>query len=117
MGPASIPACGGIELAVQGGLGAPRPPLGWWAPSLGWRSNRHPASALCGLPFLFLLCGIVAALRLLAVGWAVLCVGVDGLGMFGASSVVLSSMNKSALGPSGFFARTLCRSPCSSRGE
>ena len=61
------PECGGIELAVRGGLGAPCPPFGWWAPSLGWRSNRHPASALCGLPFLFLLCGIVAALRLLAV--------------------------------------------------
>ena len=51
-----------------GGVGAPCPPPGRRAPSLGWRSNRHPASALCGLPFLFLLCGIVAALRLLAVG-------------------------------------------------
>ena len=48
-----------------------------------WTGASPLASALCGLPFLFLLCGIVAALRLLAVGWAVLCVGVDGLGMFG----------------------------------
>ena len=68
MSPASIPACGGIELAVRGGWVLRVHLSDWWAPSLGWRSNRHPASALCGLPFLFLLCGIVAALRLLAVG-------------------------------------------------
>ena len=45
-----------------------------------WTGASPLASALCGLPFLFLLCGIVAALRLLAVGWAVLCrVWVSGL--------------------------------------
>ena len=45
-----------------------------------WTGASPLASALCGLPFLFLLCGIVAALRLLAVGWAVLCrIWVSGL--------------------------------------
>ena len=69
MSPASIPACGGIELAVRGGWvlrvhlsdGGPLP----WVGAL---IAIPPLRSVCGLPFLFLLCGIVAALRLLAVG-------------------------------------------------
>ena len=65
--------------------------------------DRHPASALCGLPFLFLLCGIVAALRLLAVGRAVMsCVH--------ACSVVLSSMKICVLGDLSS-TRVRCSSP------
>ena len=61
---------------------------GWVLSEVGplpWIALTAITSALCGLPFLFLLCGIVAALRLLAVGCVVSYLGVrvDGLGMFG----------------------------------